>query len=387
MSSFKINDCANSSTTDLPLIYGFSDKIKIYFDLAKNVLSLKIVNIALKIFNSEYFQNLQIKLQNSNRHILSSLNHSKLPEDLKQYLVVRTTNLPSLHTLLEKKINPSMIQCFDQLKTRISQDLKNSSAHFDEKYFNRLNESFDQKESDLKNKKSKRCLSGVCHAMVGVVANAFLENPEPDTSLSKIAKIYNSGVDGKVAGMQAFFNEITRRSSFIFRNHLQTIDSLLEINAVSIQPSQLDLAQEGLFHVALPFGLFSNHSILLKLEKNKTQILDPNFGVFEFPTLKIKDFFKRYISCYESIYHIKITNSEIDSLISKEDSKIFTEAAEKFEVRQMQRSDNFEWNFTYSGNHVDLIWNQKMKIDIVEGQLVSIPVSNRSTTIKNSPIT
>lgn len=342
----------------LPTQYTGIDKIYTNASLLANQIVKKIVEIAATIFKTAYLQNLNSKLEVKIYHIQSNLAYQSLPSNLQRYIIVRTTNLPSMKAIDSGVIQENCQNYFNKLKAQMLENIEKES-NWRKKHIERVKDSFDHLQREIKDQENSD-FEGVCHAMISQVASQFFQGKE-NFSLSIYASKYSHGVDEETAGLQRLMD----KSRTVDWSRLQAIDSLTELTRTEIKPSEFNFIQQGIFHLGIPIHFGIKHSILLHINQEKAELLDPNFGVFSFPSTELKSFFCDYIKMYIKLTTGKEpTSDEMDQSISKSDHLLFEndEAAGELEIWQLEKAINYEWDLDYPNNVMKVIWKKPFKI-------------------------
>lgn len=350
------------------------ENFNLKISLAFNVVSSIIVEGTLKIFNIHYLHKLNDDVKIKILHLESVLFEKQLPRELRNYRVAVTRNLPSLKAYHQKDIKEKCNKCFAEFKEKI----ENNRTHDDSlnEYYNKtlqkINPNINKLSNQILHAKKSSCFTGVCHAMICRVARDFLDSTNEDASLLNHASNFTKGVDEKVAGLQLFMDSQSEDFSSFPWTNLDAVDSLLGLAATPIN-TKVDFPKNGLFHIALPIGN-AKHSLLLNLQSQICQFLDPNLGVFEFPTSELKNFLKNHLSFYIRTVTGKEDTETVDSFFSKNDCAIYSESNKNIEIRQLEKATKHKWFLEKQNCQTKLVWQREYTFNIVNGRLIKVPL-------------
>lgn len=312
-----------------PTIYSNKTKCRLYIALAFYSVLFRIIGISSCLKNNQKLNRITQILNIKISHIKSILTLQKLPHQLRRHLIAETRNLPSLKTYLRANINHACMGIFNEFKKLVSARTIYINEYEDRKHHKeRIEEDLKYLNHRITDINKNFLLGGVCHAMIGQVARKYLYGSNP--SLASYTYEYSKGVDIEAAGLQLFLDA---QGSFAWKS-LTAVDSLLGITAMTIDPNDLDLSRDGLFHVAIPFDSWEKHSILFNKNATQTQILDPNFGLFEVPNSQLQDFFKNLYVFYQQQ---KYKPQEVRKLLSAWDETRLFGGVVGMEIRQLER--------------------------------------------------
>lgn len=339
------------STHHLPPIYGNKQKCKFYIVLGFYYVLHRVVKIFLRIKDSQNLNHITQTLNIRISHIKSILTQQKLPDQLRKYLVTGTRNLPSLKTYLRGDINHACRNIFTEFNKLLSARKIYTNEYDGKKIKEDIEDDLNALNRNISYTNKSDLLSGVCHAMTSQIATKYLSGSNP--SLASYTYEYSKGVDVDTAGLQLFLDaQSTRHFKW---EPLQSIAGLLGMAATTTNANHFDLSRNGLFHVALPFDYGLKHSLLFNKDPTRSQILDPNFGLFEIPNAQLQDFFKNlyifYLQQQETSQYVR----EVSNLWDK--TKLFG-GLEGFEMRLLERATpEHGWN-TYSHK---LVWEPDLR--------------------------
>ena len=344
----------------LPVVYSNMRKLGLKIALASHYLAKKIIQVALRVFNSQCLFKSKEVLEIRIAHIKLILAQQRLPMELRKYLVAVTRNLPSLRGYLRGNINQKCKDCYEKFKEIMFRDIQikvhPSLEESMDDYHNKIVQKIDNDIKKLGEKvigaPKTLCLEGVCHAMISQVAKQFLDNDVETVSFSKYATECAKGVDEEIAGLQLFLDS----TSGYEWDQLAAVNSLLGLTSSLIKSSQLDISGNGLFHLAIPVD-YDKHSLLLKINPKTCQLLDPNFGFFEVPNSELKNLLKaHYAFYYREQCGTNPTIEVINSIFAQDKARIFS-VDKGIEIRQVEKAKAHNWQIRSNvRGHHQAIW-------------------------------